>query len=459
MAYVTCKYCHQKDLLWFKDEDGSFHLIDDSGARHSCKGQYNAKIPDYIRQLEQPEQVKPAEPPPDVLAQVMMTIDKRVDDKLDNHTTELVSIGTDGMKQLANKRAEVIEESVREAIKAAEARIPVKHLLEIKSEHGIIQVEGHPHHLLPQLISFANARLHVFMVGPAGGGKTTAGQQCATALSLPYYESSMGPNTSAWDLIGYRSPEGKYIPGIMRQPYEHGGILMLDEIDNSNPSVLTTLNSALSNHRYTFPDCAVDKHKDFICIAAGNTYGLGADRLYVGRNQLDAATLDRFATVNWDYDEEAEKQWAGVDQLSWVEYVQNVRHITQKHQMRVVVSPRASIFGARLLRCNVERKVVAEAVLWKGISRDDRQKIEVELQTIQPIKRSHNKVQVQIIGCDGDRKINCIKLLRETFDLDLYRAKKIIDDVLMGEKRYLELDADKLEDFKYVARSAGLEVE
>jgi hypothetical protein len=32
----------------------------------------------------------------------------------------------------------------------------------------------------------------------------------------------------------------------------------------------------------------------FVCIAAANTFGTGADRQYVGRNQLDESTLDRF---------------------------------------------------------------------------------------------------------------------------------------------------------------------
>jgi cobaltochelatase CobS len=52
------------------------------------------------------------------------------------------------------------------------------------------------------------------------------------------------------------------------------------------------------------------KHPDFICIAAANTYGRGADRQYVGRNELDESTLDRFriGTVPMDYHEQLERQ-------------------------------------------------------------------------------------------------------------------------------------------------------
>ena len=69
-------------------------------------------------------------------------------------------------------------------------------------------------------------------------------KQAAEILDLEFYEASMGPATSQWDLFGYRSPQGKYIPGILRQPFEFGGVLMLDEMDNANPNVMTALNSS-----------------------------------------------------------------------------------------------------------------------------------------------------------------------------------------------------------------------
>jgi cobaltochelatase CobS len=166
------------------------------------------------------------------------------------------------------------------------------------------------------------------------------------------------------------------VPGILREPFENGGVLMLDEMDNSNPSVLTTLNSALENDLCTFPDKAVERHPDFICIAGGNTYGRGSDRLYVGRTQLDAATIDRFTFVDWDYDEEAEFDWAGRDEYRWIEYVQKVRHVAFEHQMRVVISPRASIKGAKALRGGMPIDAILDGVLWKGMARDDRSRLE-----------------------------------------------------------------------------------
>jgi len=260
-------------------------------------------------------------------------------------------------------------------VKAKVSRIPVEHTITIEKAGKIREIDGRPHFKLDTLVHVLNERLHVFCVGPTGGGKTTGAGMAAKALGVEYYESSMGPSTSGWDLTGFMSPRGKYIRGILREPYEFGGVLMLDEMDNGNASVLTALNSAMANDSYFFPDTKVDRHPDFFLVAAGNTYGRGADRVYVGRNQLDAATLDRFVSLDWEYDEEAEFDWAGGIREDWVKFIQSVRKIVFDHKMRIVVSPRASIFGVRLLESGMERAEVEEMVLWKGISSEDRLKI------------------------------------------------------------------------------------
>lgn len=374
-GFVQCKFCGTRNLIWMNQE-GAWRLFDETGGQHQCRGSQRsgsgamAQLPDAVKAM--------AENPSNLEA-ILKGVSDLVDGKLQEHTDTLVSTVQGGMSMLAQSKDKIIKEAIDQAIIAAEARLPVRHYTEVKVVDHVTKLDGHPHRYLGTLIQVVAQGLHVFMIGPAGSGKTTAAYQCSKALSLPYYESSMGPATSQWDLVGFRSPDGKYVPGIMREPYEKGGILMLDEMDNTNPSVLTTLNSALAGEQCTFPDGSVKRHKDFRCIAAGNTYGLGADRLYVGRNQLDAATLDRFANLNWDYDEEAEKDWAGLDQLLWIEYVQQVRHICQSHAMRVVVSPRASINGAILLRAGMKLELVQEIVLWKGMSQDDKKRVQAEV--------------------------------------------------------------------------------
>jgi cobaltochelatase CobS len=158
---------------------------------------------------------------------------------------------------------------------------------------------------------------------------------------------------------------GKYVRTQFRDAYEKGGVFLLDEVDASDPDVLTTFNSAFANDFMPFPDGICKRHKDFVALAAGNTYGRGADRQYVGRNQLDAATLDRFVVIDVDYDEIAELAWAAND--DWTLYVQQVRKAIGEEKVRHIVSPRASIYGARLLAAGMERSLVEERCIWKGL--------------------------------------------------------------------------------------------
>ena len=147
----------------------------------------------------------------------------------------------------------------------------------------------------------------------------------------------------------------------------------MDEVDAANAGVLTIINALLANGYCSFPDGVIKRHDGFRCICACNTYGRGADRQYVGRNQLDAATLDRFAVVDFEYDDNLERMIAGND--AWVDKVQRYRKRAFDLKMRVVISPRASIFGAKLLASGMKETLVEELVVWKGISSEIRSKI------------------------------------------------------------------------------------
>ena len=274
-------------------------------------------------------------------------------------------------------------QEAKEGITAtAEATAEVSDIIEQALEEAVSKVaERHfsRHVIVDELATWLGEAVHVFLVGPAGSGKTSAARAAAEDLELPYYEKSMGPQTSEWNLVGFVNPtNGQYIPGCLREPFENGGVLLLDEMDAANPGVLTTLNAALANGHYTFPDgVEVERHPDFRCVAAGNTFGGGADRVYVGRNQLDGASLDRFANVPMDYDEDAEFHWAGLDQRDWVSYVQRLRHAAENAAMRVIISPRASIAGAKLLRAGkLDRATIADRLIFQKMSSDDKARLQ-----------------------------------------------------------------------------------
>ena len=93
------------------------------------------------------------------------------------------------------------------------------------------------------------------------------------------------------------------------------------------------------------------------CIAAANTYGLGGNIEYVGRNAMDAATRDRFTMQEFGYDETLERALVNNDQ--WVDRVQMIRMaIEELREKNVIASPRASIKGAKLLKAGFSRDKV-----------------------------------------------------------------------------------------------------
>lgn len=272
------------------------------------------------------------------------------------------------MASTASKPAELDESKVVDLIK--------KHAqatkLEIKIGKEIKEIETGLHHeALPKVIKLLSAGVNVLMVGGAGSGKTTIAEQAAKALDLQFYFN--GALSSEYKLSGFIDAQGKLVSTVFRQAYEHGGVYLFDEVDGSMPDALLAFNAALSNGHADFPDGRINRHKDFHCVAAANTYGMGADRLYVGRNQLDAASLDRFAVIVVDYDEKLERTVAAND--DWVNRVQKIRQAVNEFKIRHIVSPRASIQGAKLLAAGFKEHEVEEMVIWKGIDKDSKTKI------------------------------------------------------------------------------------
>jgi hypothetical protein len=151
----------------------------------------------------------------------------------------------------------------------------------------------------------AAGRVNVWMSGPAGSGKTTLAEQIATALGRRFGAQSFGPDITTGALIG-----GVDVTGHWKEPsfvdfYENGGVYLLDEIDAADPAILLILNAALENGKLFIPRHhdperrIIRRHADTVILCAANTWGTGADAQYVGRTQLDAAFLSRFALAKF----------------------------------------------------------------------------------------------------------------------------------------------------------------
>lgn len=235
--------------------------------------------------------------------------------------------------------------------------------LEVTCNGKTHTVDGLTHSALPRIIRYVAAGLNVMLVGPAGSGKTTLARQVAEALDLPFRFS--GAILTKYELLGYMDASGRYVRTAFRDAYEHGGIFLWDEIDASSPEALVAFNAGLENGHMDFPDGPVTRHQTFRAIGAANTYGRGADRQYVGRNQLDAATLDRFAVLDLDYDETLETQLAGNPE--WTAKVQAWRRAAATLKIRHVISPRASIRGAVMLAAGEAETDVEASLVWRGL--------------------------------------------------------------------------------------------
>lgn len=232
----------------------------------------------------------------------------------------------------------------------------------------------HAHEKLPLLVKTVGLRRPVMLVGPAGSGKTTAGKQLAEAYGVPFYANSNSPMDTRTLAFGYMDGGGNYRPGYLYSAMKYGGVLLDDEVDSSNPAVMVSKNAAIENRFAYFPNGEkVEAHENFFYIGSANTYGRGADRMYVGRTQLDAATLNRFIFIEWNYDETLETMLAG--HASWTDHVQRVRAAVAEHKMRYVVSPRQSIAGSELLAADVPWQDVEQMVLYPGWAEEDIDKV------------------------------------------------------------------------------------
>lgn len=175
-----------------------------------------------------------------------------------------------------------------------------------------------------EIMELAEAGENVFIPGPTGCGKTHVVEQLARYIRNPdgtvgreYHVIAGTAGVTEADIKGTAIPnlttgENVYVSSRFVELYENGGVVLVDEADAMDSNCLLTLNAAIANRFMPVPKRASNPvakmHPQFVCVFAANTYGHGADRQYVGRNKLDAATLDRFCNgfVPMNYSEAVE---------------------------------------------------------------------------------------------------------------------------------------------------------
>jgi DNA polymerase III delta prime subunit len=162
---------------------------------------------------------------------------------------------------------------------------------------------------LDRLIINAKLGLNTLLVGPAGCGKTTAARQVADSLGLDFGSICLTAGASETWLFGRQTPSG-FKEGAFSKLYREGGVFLADEMDAADANLMLSINTALANGVLFNPmnGESYERHEDFIFIGAANTFGKGGNHVYTGRSRLDGATLDRFVSIEVDYDKEIEKE-------------------------------------------------------------------------------------------------------------------------------------------------------
>lgn len=242
-----------------------------------------------------------------------------------------------------------------------------KQTIEIKDGDYKKKFDGIFHKEFENICRIVKSNIPLMLVGSAGAGKNYTLEQVAKALDLDFYFSNAV--NQEYKLTGFIDANGKYHETEFYKAFTKGGMFFLDEIDASCPECLVILNSAIANRYFDFPTGRVVAHENFRVVCAGNTYGTGADMVYVGRNVLDGATLDRFVVLPFDYDEEVEKQLAYDEEL--YTFINKLRKAINEAGLRYIVSMRALINSSKLLQIGMSKKDILKTSIIKNMQIDD----------------------------------------------------------------------------------------
>jgi hypothetical protein len=341
--------------------------------------------------------------------QVQRKYDEREPDDTDSNETETVRVNAETevhtveipeikVEPETKKTSSTVEQAIKDLIEATNTRAQVdeqsvialidKRLesfvktvrVEIQNADGNVKtIDGHLHPAFPMLVKLASSRgtngfmQNVFVSGEASSGKTTGTEKLAEALSLKWYHQ--GAASQAYELTGYIDGHGNYHRTPLRDAWEHGGVLCMDELDGFDSAALLPVYAHLAgSHIAAFPDGMVERHKDCVIIGTANTWGTGPTAEYVGRNKLDAAFLSRFAIrLPWNIDRDFEVAISG--NVDWARHVQSVRDKVQRAGLKIMVDMRVTIAGAALIAGGLSTEQASECTYLAALNPEQRRLI------------------------------------------------------------------------------------
>ena len=283
----------------------------------------------------------------------------------------------------------IIGEIVGEKISQLNIEEQIKNLLEGVAQNAskvlTVKVEGSSntegkkfplvHKQFQQLLSVVSVKgINTLLTGGAGLSKSTAVEQVAEAFELEMGSISFSNQTTKTDLLGFVDAMGVYRKSSFVDAFQTGKIFLADEMDACSANVLVLLNSAISNGFIETPDNQlIHVHEKFRFVGTANTNLRGAKNGFSARNKLDAATIDRFAVIEWELDEELEAKITNND--GWLTIVRKAREIANDKLDGVTITPRSSYDGAKLLRAGLDVNLVIRMTIIKAMGKDEEEVI------------------------------------------------------------------------------------
>lgn len=110
----------------------------------------------------------------------------------------------------------------------------------------------------------------MWLVGPAGTGKSEAALNLATQMGVRKPLVPMREDVTPSRLLGYKSPvSGEWVSGELEAVLTEGGLAILDEVDRSRPGV--PVNAVLAQRKVTLRGETRDIHPQCRFICCSNT--------------------------------------------------------------------------------------------------------------------------------------------------------------------------------------------
>ncbi len=284
---------------------------------------------------------------------------------------------TSGLDEL---RAEVV--ALRNELRSIETGTVTRELVIKQTNKPDVKLDGIVHPVFEQVMFHIACGDNVMLVGPKGCGKTHICEQIAKALDRPHSMLSLSGGVTESKIFGRLVPnittgKNEYHSTAFVELFEEGGVFLLDEVDAADPNVLLSINGALANGKMPLDrpgsKAMARKSDEFVCLAAANTWGNGADRQYVGRNQQDGAFTERFVQIAMDYDRSMEAQLCS-DLPDFVRVMHTYRDRIVANRLERTLSTRFILRAANWLRNGKNMDYVRD-MLFAGWREDEVRKI------------------------------------------------------------------------------------